>query len=142
MNKYLKRFLFILGALLYYAGGTIGFGSVLSGMNMASWWFVFAILVVHIIITCPTVIVIILSLFGELDDMFTDEEEIDEELLVHAVINQLEADFGDNDFDSMSDMLETLISDENDSKDVLWQYLSNTAQENLKEGLTIKRWED
>lgn len=141
MNIYLKRILFIIGALIYYAGTTIGFAWALTSMNMAAGWFTFLALVAHLIIVGPTVLVIILSLFGELDNWgVDDEDEIDETLLLHAVINQFEADFESQDFESMAEMIECLLDEERDNQDILYQYLGDTAQENLKEGLTVKRW--
>jgi len=64
---------------------------------------------------------------------------MDNNLLEHAVLNQLEADFNDLDFDSMSEMLELLIKNE-DSKKILIEYLGNSALENLIEQRTIIRY--
>ena len=46
-------------------------------------------------------------------DFATDEEV---NLMEHAVINQLEADFDDQDFDSMSEMLSLLINNKESKK--------------------------
>lgn len=59
--------------------------------------------------------------------------------LEHAVINQLEADFNDLDFDSMSEMLELLIKNEK-NQEILFQYLSDTTQQNFIEGRTNCRY--
>lgn len=69
---------------------------------------------------------------------FTDSND-DDNLLQHAVINQLETDFNDRDFDAMSEMLELLIKNE-ESKKILIEYLSDTAKENWLEGKTIVRY--
>lgn len=141
MKTNLKRFLIIIGAIVYYCTTTIGFVWVLTDMNIAVWWWSLLALLCLVLIYVPTAVIIVLTFIGHFDKFGnTKEEEIDEELLIHSVINQLETDFGDNDFESMSNLLEAIISDERDGKDVLWEYLSNTAQENLKEGLTIKRF--
>jgi len=64
---------------------------------------------------------------------------IKDNLLEHSVVNQLEADFGDNDFDSMSEMISNLIHLE-PARKVLFNYLSDTAQNNLEQGLTKIRY--
>jgi hypothetical protein len=66
----------------------------------------------------------------------------DQDLLVHAVINQMETDFGSNDLESLDEMIKCLIKNRHPNHEVLYNYLSETAQENLKEGLTAKRWEN
>ena len=140
MNKYLKQFLFILAALVYYFVTTIGFAVALTNINLAAGWLTFLTLVVLLIIVVPTVLVIVFSLLGMLDNWGqSDKEEIDEELLVHAVMNQVEVDFSDQKYNAMSQTFQTLISDERGSIDVLHEYLSKTAQEQLKAGLIIKR---
>ena len=60
-------------------------------------------------------------------------------LLEHAIINQLEADFDDQDFDSMSEMLSLLINNK-ESKKILIEYLSGSAKKNWLEGKTNVRY--
>jgi hypothetical protein len=64
---------------------------------------------------------------------------MDTETLEHAVLNQLQADFGDNDFDAYSEMIHALMKSKK-NKEILFQYLSDTAQENLLKGETYKRY--
>lgn len=64
---------------------------------------------------------------------------MNKEDLEHAVINQLEADFQDNDFEAISELLQILMTNE-DNIEVLVGYLSDAALKNLEEGLTIKRY--
>lgn len=66
-------------------------------------------------------------------------KNVDNELLEHSVINQLEADFGDKDFIGMSEMLGQLMEIE-EAKWILWHYLSDSAQKNIVDGLTVKRY--
>lgn len=61
------------------------------------------------------------------------------DLLEHAVINQLETDFDDQDFDAMSEMIQCLIQVE-DAKKILIEYLSDSGKENWIEQKTVKRW--
>lgn len=69
---------------------------------------------------------------------FTETKD-DDNLLMHAVINQLEADFSDIEFDAMSEMLELLIKNK-ESKKILIEYLGDTAKENWLEGKTNVRF--
>ena len=62
-------------------------------------------------------------------------------LLLHAVINQLEADFDDNEFESMDELLTKLIENE-DNHEILIAYLSDSAKENWLEGRTKVRFID
>jgi hypothetical protein len=66
-------------------------------------------------------------------------ERTENEMLEHAVVNQLEVDFNDLDFDAMSEMLKNLIHLE-PARKVLTEYLSDTAKENLIEGRTNCRY--
>ncbi len=66
--------------------------------------------------------------------------EINNKLLEHAVLNQLQADFGDADFDAYSEMFNLLIGTFPEAKNILFEYLSDTAQKNLEEGETFKRY--
>lgn len=68
----------------------------------------------------------------------TDKEEKDY-LLKHAIINQLEVDFNDNDFESISELIQILINLEPAEK-ALIGYLSDTALENWQEGKTNTRY--
>lgn len=54
------------------------------------------------------------------------------ELLEQAVLNQIEADLNDYDFEAYSEMMELLMKDEKNIE-ILYQYLSDTAQKNLKQ---------
>ena len=72
----------------------------------------------------------------------TDPPEYDLDLLVHEVINQMEADFDSKDMEALDEMIKCLIKQDRPNHDILYQYLSDTGQQNLKEGLTAKRWED
>lgn len=65
--------------------------------------------------------------------------KVNKDALEHAVINQLEADFNDQDYDAMSEVLQMLMKDEN-NVEILINYLSDTAQENLAEGKTFFRY--
>ena len=65
--------------------------------------------------------------------------KVNKNALEHAVINQLESDFEDQDYDAMSEMLQMLMKDER-NLEILVEYLSDTAQENLVEGKTFFRY--
>jgi DNA-binding SARP family transcriptional activator len=65
-----------------------------------------------------------------------EEENI---LLEHAIINQFETDLNDQDYDSMSEMIQQLIFLE-PARKVLIDYLSDTAKENWLEGKTTIRY--
>jgi carbamate kinase len=58
---------------------------------------------------------------------FAAHEEVN--LLEHAVINQLEADFDDQDFDSMSETIGLLLKNE-EAKKILIEYLGDSGKEN------------
>ena len=60
-------------------------------------------------------------------------------LLLHAVLNQIETDFDDQDYESIDELLQRLI-DIPQAKDLLTGYLSDTALENWKLGRTAKRY--
>ena len=66
-------------------------------------------------------------------------EAYNENLLLHAVLNQLETDFNDQDYDSIDEMLTHLIFLE-PARKVLIEYLSDSAKENWIEGKTITRY--
>lgn len=61
------------------------------------------------------------------------------ELLEHAVLNQLEIDLDEQDYDAVSEMLELLLQDKR-NQEILFNYLSDSAQKNLKESKTVKRY--
>lgn len=60
-------------------------------------------------------------------------------LLIHAIINQLEADFEDGDFDSMDGMLSSLIRNPK-TKDVLISYLGDSCKESWIENKIKTRY--
>lgn len=59
--------------------------------------------------------------------------------LLHALINQLETDFEDQDYDAMDEFITTLMKNP-DNHDIIWNYLSDSAQENFIEGRTFTRF--
>lgn len=67
------------------------------------------------------------------------ETEYDKNLLLHAVINQLETDFDDNEFESLDEFLTMLMKNE-DNHTILIEYLSDSAKENWLEGKTNVRF--
>jgi len=67
------------------------------------------------------------------------DNNYDVSLLEYAVVNQLESDFYDNDFAAMSEMI-TLLLESESNREILFNYLSDSAQENLKSGETFKRY--
>ena len=66
---------------------------------------------------------------------FTANSDTAKNHLLHAVINQLEADFGDNDFDAMDELI-TMLMKNKDNHEILYAYLSDTAQKNWLENKT------
>jgi hypothetical protein len=60
-------------------------------------------------------------------------------LLEHAFMNQLETDFQDQDYEAMSEMINILLKNPV-NQDILYQYLGDSAQENLMEGKTNCRY--
>ena len=63
------------------------------------------------------------------------------EALEHEVLNQIEADLLDKDFEAYSEMMQLLLKNE-ENKNILFNYLSDSAQENVKENLTFKRYSE
>ena len=59
--------------------------------------------------------------------------------LLHGIINQLESDFDDNEYDSMDELLTKLMENESNHT-ILIDYLSDTAKENWLEGKTNERF--
>jgi len=62
-----------------------------------------------------------------------------DELLVHAVVNQIEADIKEYDHETIGLSVAKLISDP-DAKDILVSYLSSTNRMNWLKGEVQKRW--
>jgi len=56
-------------------------------------------------------------------------------LLEHLFINQLEADFEDQEFEPMSEMIQSLLKDEKNQK-IIIEYLSDSAKKSWLEGIT------
>ena len=71
--------------------------------------------------------------------MILNNMEEQNTLLEHAVINQIETDLNDNEYDSISDMLNKLFEIE-EAKTILIEYLSDSAKENWLEGKTSIRY--
>lgn len=82
MNKYLKRVLFILGSLVYYAGSLYGFSMLFININLSASWVIPLTMLAQVIIVGPTVIVGLSALFGLLDDWSYYKDEKEEELVV------------------------------------------------------------
>ena len=66
---------------------------------------------------------------------------INKESLEHAVLNQIETDLLDKDFEAYSEMMQLLLKDDK-NKEILFNYLSDTAQENVKLEMTFKRYSE
>lgn len=66
-------------------------------------------------------------------------KNINAQLLEHAVLNQIEADLSDKDFEAYSEMMQLLLKDDR-NKEIIFNYLSDSAQENIKLELTFKRY--
>lgn len=140
----MKTKLLILGAVVYYCA--IILLAIWLGIyfNIASNWFIVYLIAAFFVVTIPTsvVFVVVFNDFIKKHLKLKKKPDYDINLLEHAVINQIESDLGDNDFAALSEMLQNLISGKYDNTEILYQYLGDTAQENLKEGLTVKRWND
>jgi hypothetical protein len=67
------------------------------------------------------------------------ESEAGQNLLLHAVINQLETDFDDQEYDAMDELI-TMLMKNPDNHEILFAYLSDTAQSNWLEGKTNCRF--
>jgi len=67
------------------------------------------------------------------------ESEEGKNLLLHAVINQLETDFDDNEFDAIDELI-TKLMENMDNHEILYNYLSDSAQQNWMEGKTTIRF--
>ena len=66
-------------------------------------------------------------------------ENLNTESLEHAVLNQIETDLLDKDFDAYSEMMQLLLKNKENRK-ILFDYLLDTAQENVKLGMTFSRY--
>jgi len=66
-------------------------------------------------------------------------ELTENDLLEHEVLNQIEKDFDDRDYDAISEMLQFLIKNES-AKKVLIEYLGDEAKESWLEGQTERRY--
>jgi hypothetical protein len=64
---------------------------------------------------------------------------MDKNNLLHAVLNQIETDLDDQDYDALDELLQLLI-DIPEAKEKLIAYLSDSALENLNENLTHQRY--
>jgi hypothetical protein len=67
------------------------------------------------------------------------ESDEGKNLLLHAVINQLETDFEDNEFDAMDEFITSLMKNP-DNHEILLEYLGDSAKENWLEGKTNVRF--
>ena len=65
--------------------------------------------------------------------------EEQDDLLEHAVINQIETDLNENDYDALSELIKQLIHLE-PARKCLINYLSDSAKENWLEGKTTVRY--
>lgn len=135
MKLVLRKALWILlGVAVYFVSLILG-AIVYMNVNVATWfWGSFFPMAV---IVCASMSGFYIALKGI---TLKDPPEYDLDLLVHAVINQLQTDFETTDLESMDEMLKCLIEDKERNHEVLYNYLSDTGQQNLKEGLTEKRW--
>lgn len=59
--------------------------------------------------------------------------------LLHAVLNQVEQDLEDQDYEALDEMLQMLIKDKK-SRDILYHYLSDEAQDDLAEFSVVERY--
>ena len=73
------------------------------------------------------------------EQRFVVKDDEGKNLLLHAVINQLETDFDDQDFDAMDEFI-TKLMENPDNQTILYNYLSDSAQENWLEGKTSVRF--
>lgn len=60
-------------------------------------------------------------------------------LLLHAILNQIETDFDEQDYDSIDEMLQLLMENP-EAKHILTEYLSESAKANWLEDKTVKRY--
>jgi hypothetical protein len=59
--------------------------------------------------------------------------------LLHAVLNQIETDFDEQDYESIDEMLQLLLKNP-EAKHILTEYLSDSAKANWLEEKTVKRY--
>ena len=65
--------------------------------------------------------------------------KINNKLLMHEVLNQIEADINDFDFDAFDELMEKLLQS-NMNKELFFSFLSDSAQKNIRDGLTVCRY--
>ena len=133
MKFWIKRLLIaLLGVAVYSVTLVLG-AIVFVNVNVATvfWGNIFPIFV--LLVACLGGGIFWVKAYG-----LREAPEYDLELLKHEVINQLEADFEENYFESMDGLFQTMI--DRGYYDLLYDFIGETAQENLKEGLTAKRW--
>jgi hypothetical protein len=61
------------------------------------------------------------------------------DLLEHSFLNQVEADLEQSDFTAFSELMEMLLKNK-ENQDLIFNYLSDSAQKNLKQGVTFNRY--
>lgn len=64
---------------------------------------------------------------------------MNDKLLIHSVINEIERDLNSLDYESLDELLNLLIKNDK-SKKLLLGYLSDDTLEALKKGTTIKKY--
>jgi hypothetical protein len=74
-----------------------------------------------------------------LTDYWKEVVGSEDNLFEHAVLNQIESDLDETDYDALSEMLGSLIKLE-PAKKILIEYLSDSAKENWLEGRTNCRY--
>lgn len=72
-------------------------------------------------------------------EFIKNNTKINKDDLEHQVLNQLETDFQDQAYDALSEMLQILMRKE-ENMVTLYEYLSDSGQENLLEGKTTKKY--
>lgn len=137
MKLIYKKALWMVGGVLTYSLILILGAVVFVNVNVATffWGEVFP----FFILMLATISGVLMVLHG-----FMLKEPIPYDLnsLKHEVLNQLENDFDCKDLEALDEMLQCLLKDDRPNHEVLHAYLSDTGQQNLKDGLTHKRWED
>lgn len=73
--------------------------------------------------------------------MEENTEMTENDLLELAVLNEIEKDLDENDYDAISEMLQLLISKE-ESRNILIEYLSDQAKEDWIERRTYRRYSE
>lgn len=80
------------------------------------------------------------NLLNDPTKKYNRELENDENILLHAVLNEIESDFDNQDYDSIDELL-TLLIKVPEAKAFLIGYLSDDAKEYWIQGTTEKRYE-